>query len=417
MTRVTTATAASARATGFNSGTWTVPFAVTLVAMFALQLSNLGFSPLLPSIQQEFGMSYTQLGLFTGVYGLLALALSVPAGVSAKRFGEKPVLCAGLLGVAAGSVLLGQAWNFQSALAFRGVTIFGYRFAFVSVLVAIALNAPPSLRGRTMGVLGATSALASVIGAPLGGALVGEFGWRFAILGYAAMSVFGVGAFWLFYRSAANDDSKDAGLHAADAASRRSAFLSPVVWMLALIVGMGGFGQFTVTYFVPSVAKSLYSLDARAAGVIISTGYIAAIVVNLIVGMLTDRFNKLMVLGGIFVLLAMASASLTIEHQTVFRISTAAVIGLGFTAANQLYGLAGSVMPRREAANAMGVVSLGAGLFGYFGPQLLGILRDWTGSFAAGFYMVASADVITLGLIVLLYRTTRPTTKEDSCAK
>jgi predicted MFS family arabinose efflux permease len=416
MTRVTTATTASARATAFKSGSWTVPFAVTLVAMFALQLSNLGFSPLLPSIQQEFGMNYTQLGLFTGVYGLLALALSVPAGVSAKRLGEKPVLCAGLLGVALGSVLLGQAWNFQSALAFRGVTIFGYRFAFVSVLIAIALTAPPSLRGRTMGILGATSALASVIGAPLGGALVREFGWRFAILGYAAMSVFGVGAFWLFYRTATNEDSKDSGLHAGDAASRRSAFLSPVVWMLALIVGMGGFGQFTVTYFVPSVAKSLYGLDARAAGVIISTGYIAAIVVNLIVGTLTDRFNKLIVLGGIFVLLAMASASLTIEHQTMFRISTAAVIGLGFTAANQLYGLAGSVMPRREAANAMGVVSLGAGLFGYFGPQMLGILRDWTGSFAAGFYMVASADVITLGLIVLLYRTTRPATKEVSCA-
>ena len=49
-------------------------------------------------------------------------------------------------------------------------------------------------------------------------------------------------------------------------------------------------------------------------------------------------------------------------------------------------------MPRREAGNAMGVVSLGAGLFGFFGPQMLGILRDWTGSFAAGFYMVAIAD-------------------------
>ena len=80
--------------------------------------------------------------------------------------------------------------------------------------------------------------------------------------------------------------------------------------------------------------------------------------------------------------------------------ATAAVIGFGFTAANQLYGLAGSVMPRHEAGNAMGVVSLGAGLFGFFGPQMLGILRDRTGSFAAGFYMVAIADVLTLGLIV-----------------
>lgn len=257
-----------------------------------------------------------------------------------------------------------------------------------------------------MGILGATAALSSVIGAPLGGALVDEMGWRIAILGYAAMAVLGVAAFWLFYRPTASEDPNSAGSHAA-AGLRRSAFRSPVVWILALIVGMGGFGQFTVTYFVPSVAESVYGLDARAAGFIISTGYMTAIVVNLIVGLLTDRFNKLIVLGGVFILLATASSLLAVENLVTFRASTAAVIGLGFAAANQLYGLAGSVMPRGETGNAMGVVSLGAGLFGYFGPQMLGILRDWTGSFAAGFYMVAIADVLTLGLILLLYRMTR----------
>jgi predicted MFS family arabinose efflux permease len=392
---------------------WVLPFGVTLIAMFALQLSNLGFSPLLPSIQQEFGMTYKQLGLFTGIYGLLALALSVPAGASAKRFGEKRVLVAGLLGVAAGSLLLGQAWSFESALAFRGLTIFGYRFAFVCVLIAVALSAPPSLRGRTMGILGATAALSSVIGAPLGGALVDELGWRIAILGYGAMAVLGVAAFSLFYRPTTGEDPNAAGGHGVAGGWRRSAFRSPVVWILALIVGMGGFGQFTVTYFVPSVAKALYGLDARSAGFIISTGYMTAIVVNLVVGMLVDRFNKLIVLGAVFILLATASSLLAVENLAMFRASTAAVIGLGFSAANQLYGLAGSVMPRGETGNAMGVVSLGAGLFGYFGPQMLGILRDWTGSFAAGFYMVAIADVATLGLIMLLYRMTGGRRKQE----
>jgi predicted MFS family arabinose efflux permease len=377
--------------------------------MFSLQLSNLGFSPLLPSIQREFGMSYTQLGLFTGLYGLLAMLLSVPAGVSVRRFGEKRVLGIGLLGVAVGSVLLGEAWSFGSALAFRGLTIFGYRFAFVSVLIAVALTAPASLRGRTMGVLGATSALASVVGAPLGGMLVGGFGWRLAILGYAAMAVLGAAVFWLFYRSTSDDPASDG--QPVHGSTSRSAFLSPVVWMLALIVGLGGFGQFTVTYFVPSVTNALYGLDATAAGVIISTGYVTAIVVNLGVGLLADRFNKVVVLGAVFVLLACASASLAIESLLIFRVATATVIGLGFTAANQLYGLAGSVMPRHEAGHAMGVVSLGAGLFGYFGPQMLGILRDRTGSFAAGFYMVAVADVVTLTLIAVLYRMTRGATQ------
>lgn len=387
-------------------GRWLLPFGVTLVAMFALQLSNLGFSPLLPSIQREFGMSYTQLGTFTGMYGLLAMILSVPAGMSARHFGEQRVLALGLLGVAAGSLLLGEAWSAESAIAFRGATIFGYRFAFVSVLIAVTLTAPPALHGRTMGIVGATSSLASVIGAPLGGVLVREFTWRNAILGYAGMAALGAVLFWWFYRPSAVETSDQPDPHRGDAPSR-SALLSPVIWMLALIVGLGGFGQFTVTYFVPSVAQSVYGLDAAAAGVIISTGYLTAIAVNLVVGMLVDRFNKVLVLGGVFLLLAIASASMTIEHAVAFRVATATVIGFGFTAANQLYALAGSLMPRREAGNAMGVVSLGAGLFGFLGPQLLGILRDWTGSFAAGFYMVAAADVLTLGLLVVLYRMTR----------
>jgi len=386
---------------------WLLPFGVTLIAMFSLQLSNLGFSPLLPSIQADVGMSFTQLGFFTGIYGLLALLLSVPAGLAAKRFGEKRVLAAGLVGLALGSVLLGRAWNFESAVAFRGLAIFGYRFAFVSVLIAVAMTAPPRLRGRTMGVLGATSAMASVIGAPLGGALVGELGWRTAILGYAAMALIGAAVFFLFYRATAEPESAPVATVADDGARRPSAFRTPVVWLLALVVGLGGFGQFTVTYFVPSVANSVYGLDARAAGFIISTGYIAAIVLNLVIGTLADRFNKLVVLGGIVAVLAVASASLAVEHELLFRVATAVVIGFGFSAANQLYGLAGSLMPRRETGNAMGIVSLGAGLFGYFGPQMLGILRDTTGSFAAGFYMVAVADLMTLGLIVLLYRLTR----------
>jgi predicted MFS family arabinose efflux permease len=386
---------------------WLLPFGVTLVAMFSLQLSNLGFSPLLPSIQADVGMSFTQLGFFTGIYGLLALLLSVPAGLTAKRFGERRVLAAGLIGVAIGSVLLARAWNFESAVAFRGLTIFGYRFAFVSVLIAVAMTAPPRLRGRTMGVLGATSAMASVIGAPLGGALVGELGWRTAILGYAAMALLGAAVFFLFYRATAEPDSGPAEAVPAAGAGYRSAFRTPVIWLLALVVGLGGFGQFTVTYFVPSVADSVYGLDAAAAGVIISTGYVAAIILNLVIGMLADRFNKLVVLGGMVAVLAVASASLAVEHELLFRVATAVVIGVGFSAANQLYGLAGSLMPRRETGNAMGIVSLGAGLFGYFGPQTVGILRDTTGSFAAGFYMVAAADLLTLGLLVVLYRLTR----------
>ena len=375
--------------------------------MLALQMSNLGFSPLLPSLQRDLGMSFSQLGLFAGMYGLLAMVLSVPAGLTAKRFGEKRALVGGLVIVAVGLVLLSRAATFGEALVWRGLWITGYRFAFVCVFVAVSLTSPPRLKGRAMGVVGATASLASVIGAPFGGGLEREFGWRLAVLGYAAAALVGAAIIAAFYRTQGSVDVIPQGPHAIDAGpstSGRSAFRTPIVWVLALMLGLGGVGQFSVTFFVPSVVRGVFGLDAVAAGLIISTGYLCAIVANLGIGWLMDRYNKWKILAILFAVLAIASLSLTIENLVVFRIATAVVLAGGFTAANQLYGIAGDIMRGRETGPVMGVVSLGAGVFGYFGPQTLGALRDWTGGFAAGFYAVAGADLITLALILTLYR-------------
>ena len=48
---------------------------------------GLVFSSLLPSIQNDFSLSYSQIRLFTGLYGLVVMVVSVPAGILAKRVG------------------------------------------------------------------------------------------------------------------------------------------------------------------------------------------------------------------------------------------------------------------------------------------------------------------------------------------
>lgn len=57
---------------------WGPSFAAVIIAMMAIQMSSLGFSPLLPAIQKDFHLSYSQIGLFTGLYGLVAMAMSFP---------------------------------------------------------------------------------------------------------------------------------------------------------------------------------------------------------------------------------------------------------------------------------------------------------------------------------------------------
>jgi predicted MFS family arabinose efflux permease len=384
---------------------WIIPFLATLFGMLTLQMSNLGFSPLLPDIQKEFSMSHTQIGFFTGMYGLLALVLSVPAGLVAKRYGEKRVLVLALFLVGSGLFMLGRAPGFFTAFASRALWIGAYRFAFVGILTAIAITAPPSLKGASMGFLGSVSSLATVVGAPFGSKIGEDFGWRTGMTAYACAAILGSLVIWVFYRQHSGERGQVQISHISGSRDDgRSAFRSPIVWALTVLVGMVGMASYSVTFFVPAAATTVFKMNAMGASLVISTGYVCAIFLNLLSGYLMDHCNKWIVLSSLLALLIPASLAMTSENELVFRIATAVVLAGGFAATNQVYGLAASVLRGRETGNVMGVLSLGAGICGYVGPQMLGVLREWTRGFSAGWYMMAGIALLTLIELLLLKR-------------
>jgi predicted MFS family arabinose efflux permease len=385
---------------------WGASFAATIAAMMAIQMSSLGFSPLLPAIQKDFGISYSQIGLFTGLYGLVAMAVSVPAGILAKRVGEKPALTGGLLGVGLGLLLLSQASSYEWALGARAVWLIGYRVAFVCVMTSIALVAPPDFRSTAMGILGAMASLASVIGAPFGTIIAEPYGWRGGIIGFALMALLGAAVFWFGYRPMAGSGGQPSFHGHGPSAPTRSAFRTPVVWSMILL-GLINMGGFSATFFVPSAVKTTFHLSAMESAYVISASYIVAIFANLLFGYLCDKFDRWDMMIGLAVLLVPACFAMMIPNLLVFRVATALVISLGLCATNQIFALAADVVGRGEIGPVMGVVGLGGGLFGYVGPQVLGMLRDRTGGFTAGWYFVAIGVIVSLIEIVFLRRYAR----------
>jgi len=384
---------------------WIAPFAATIFAMMTLQMSSLGFSPLLPDIQRDFGINYSQVGLFSGVYGLAAIAFSIPGGMLAKRFGEKSMLWLGLLVVTGGLVLLGRAPNFAVGLSARTIWIIGYRVAFVCVMTAIARVVPSPHRSSAMGILGAVSSLASVIGAPFGTAIGVAFGWRNGILAFAGMSLLGSIVFSTFYRSPGRMAQHSPAEHGFARPLHTSAFSNPLAWSMVLL-GLANMGGFSATFFVPSAVKTTFRLGPTVAAYIISASYVTAIFANLLCGYLADRLNRWGVMIGLMLLLVPASFAMMASNLLVFRLATALVISLGLCATNQIFAIASEVVPDREVGPVMGIVSLGGGIFGYVGPQMLGILRDHTGGFTAGWYFVAIGACIALVVILILKRAT-----------
>jgi predicted MFS family arabinose efflux permease len=379
---------------------WMLYYSAVVIAMMAMQMSSLGFAPLLPLIQKDFQMSFSQMGTFTGVYGLVALVVSIPAGILAKQYGEKKILCIGLVILAVGLVGLSMADNFGEGITARVVWIFGYRLAFVCVMTAIALTAPPHLKGRAMGILGATAALATVLGAPFCAQIAEALGWRHAIVAFAGMAVLGLLIFATFYKQRPEVVKAGAGA-GAKSQGAFSAFRYPIVWTIPLL-GLTNAGGFAATFFLPSVLKAKFGLDAAAGAAVISVAYIAAIFVNPLCGYLADRFNRWLVLAGMMAMMVPATIAMNSDSLLVFEVSSAMLISLGLASTNQLYPTVAELMRGRDVGPLMGITALGGGVFGFLGPQVLGWLRDWSGGFSAGWYALTGVSVFCVAMILFL---------------
>jgi predicted MFS family arabinose efflux permease len=379
---------------------WVVFYLAVVFAMMTMQMSSLGFAPLLPSIQKDFAMTFSQVGTFTGVYGLVALVVSIPAGMLAKHYGEKRVMCAGLAILVLGLIGLSLAENFGQAITARAVWIFGYRLAFVCVMTAIALTAPAHLKGRAMGVLGAMSSLATVLGAPFCAGIAVSLGWRHAIMAFGGMALLGLLVFAGFYRQ--RPEVVLAGRAAqGERQGAFSAFRIPIVWTIPLL-GLSNMGGFAATFFLPAALKAQFGMDPAGSAQVISIAYICAIVVNPLCGWLADRFNRWLVLAGMMALSIPASLAMMSNNVLVFQAAAAVLISCGLATTNQLYPTVAELMRGRDVGPLMGITALGGGIFGYLGPQALGWLRDWSDGFTAGWWALAGVAAFSTCLMLFL---------------
>jgi predicted MFS family arabinose efflux permease len=380
---------------------WVTSYIAVVVAMMAIQASSLGFSPLIPFMKEAWGMSYTQVGTFTGVYGLVALLVSVPAGLLAKRFGEKKVLWVGLLLAGLGLVSVAMAQDYMQGLSARTLWIFGYRLAFICVMTAIALTVPADWRGKAMGLLGALAALATVLGSSFSSGMEAMFGWRNSMLGFAAITLLGFGWFLGFYRQTPLEIAP-AGA-ARGAGGMFSAFKLPIVWVIPLL-GLTNAAGFAATFFVPSVVKTVFHGGAEQSSYIIGAAYTLAIFVNPLCGWLADRFNRWLVMAGIVTVIIPACLLMSSSNLYVFAFATAVLVAFGHAAANQVFPTAATLLRGRDTGPIMGIVGLGSGLFGYLGPQALGWLRDYSGGFDLGWRVIMVTTTAILVLVLYLKR-------------
>jgi len=151
--------------------------ALASVASFMVVLDLLVVATALSTIRRDLGASIGQLEWTVNAYTLAFAVLLMTAAAVGDRFGRRRFFAIGLGLFAAGSAACALAPGAGLLIAAR--TVQGVGAALVMPLALALLNAavPPQRRGWAMGIFGSVTALATVVGPVLGGAITQGIAW------------------------------------------------------------------------------------------------------------------------------------------------------------------------------------------------------------------------------------------------
>jgi NNP family nitrate/nitrite transporter-like MFS transporter len=345
------------------------------------------------AIVPQFGLTDGEKGLLVAV-PLLGGALLRPIfGFLADRVGARRTAVAGMA-LTLVPLVLGWLW----ADSYEGLLGVGLMLGVAGASFAAALPLasrwyPPQYQGLVMGIAGAGNS-GTALAAFFGPRLAASLGWH-AVFGLALLPVGAVLLLFLFF--ARESPTKPAPKRLADyAAVLRQAD----AWWFCLFYAITFGGFVGLASFLNLYFHLQYGVGPVQAGFFATLCVMAGSCLRPLGGHLADR------LGGIRVLMALyASAGLLLldlatspdlAWGTLLMAGIMALLGLGNGAVFQL-------VPQRfprEIGAVTGVVGAAGGLGGFFLPTLLGVLRQWTGSFGGGFLLFA---LVAFGGAVALY--------------
>lgn len=344
-------------------------------------------------ITEEFGLSPSQKGLIVAIPILAGSFFRIVLGILTDRIGPKKTATIGM-----SITIIPLLWGLLAGNTLPELYMIGILLGVAGASFAVALPMasrwyPPHLQGLAMGIAGAGNS-GTLLATLFGPRLAEQFGWHMT-MGIALIPL--LITFGLFLLLA-----KDAPTQPAPQplANYFKVFAFRDTWFFCLLysVTFGGFvglSSFLSMFFVDQ-----YQLSSVQAGDFVTICVFAGSFFRPVGGYISDRIGGVKVLAILFIGVAACMIGVS---QLPPLIAITALLFVGMMCLGMGNGAVFQLVPQRfqkEIGMVTGIVGAAGGIGGFFLPNILGTLKEMTGSYASGF--ITFSIVAFAAFIILL---------------
>jgi len=398
-----------------------IPLLLACYVVAYLDRVNVGFAKL--QMMDQLGFSDTVYGLGAGMFFIGYFLFEVPSNIILHRMGARVwigriMISWGL--ISAAMMFVTTPMMFYVMRFFLGVAEAGF---FPGIILYLTYWYPAERRARITAIFMTGIAIAGVIGGPVSGIIMkytnGIYGWQgwqwmflleglpSVALGLVVIMMLDdriVHAKWLTEEERAllaQNIAKDEA-HKEDESFGRI-ISSGRVWLCAAIYFSYVMGVYGVSFFLPTIIKSMGHTDVVEIGLISSIPYSVSVVVMLLVARSADRTGERRWHVAIPGVLGAVGLSLSVVLAKDGTLAIAALtLGLSgiMTTLPLFWSLPTAFLAGTGAAAGIALINSLGNLAGFVSPYAVGWLKDATGSTDAGVYMLSVA--VAIGVLLTL---------------
>jgi len=407
-----------------------IPFLFLCFTISILDRVNIGFAAL--QMNEDLGFSNAVFGLGAGIFFLGYFLLEVPGSAMMTKVGARRWISRIMITWAVIAILMAfiqTPWQFYTARFLLGVAEASFYPCMVFYLSGFyqTKHHAKAIAGFMIAIPGANA-----IGSPLSTYLLGidwlnMAGWQWLFI-LEAIPALILGVICFFYLDDKLEDVKwltnEEKKWLIDVTTKEKlekqeakhyTFAQALKDRDVLTLSLGYFfwmvGYYGIVMFLPTISEGLSkttSLSTHAMGWILGLMYVCAMVTMMLVSNHSDKKNErrfhvvaCLVTSGVALIISSYVANTNIVLSFVFL--TISLCG-AFGAYSPFWAIPPSFLTEAAAAGAIALINSIGNLGGFFGPYIVGYIKDLTGSFNASMTFLGISMFVASFIVAFLLK-------------